>query len=553
MFRKRDPQHDLFASSMLVPSEKAERLRRSWAEPFRTKALPLIDEERFAPMYHPDNGRPNAPVQVVLGVLILKDMFDLTDEETVAQLEFNLQWHHALRLTPDGAHLCEKTLHNFRVRLMEQKLGRLAFVETTDRIIKTLGIRTGRQRLDSTHILSNIAILTRLGLFSETTRVFLSALYSAHPRLYTQVPEGLRGRYLKDDGSATAYADARSEKARRRLPVCARDLYRLVDLFRGTAAAKLESYALMERLLAEQCEVVGRDERPLKDDDDDGEGGVPVVVKEPKDVSANSLQSPHDPEVTYSGHKGKGYEVQVSETCHPENPVEIITHVEVTPSCKSDERATVPTIEALAERDIQPDELVADTSYGSAKNCVAAERLGTEVVSPVGGSAPAEVPHEATTPLAPEDFRVDTAYRVPTVCPAGRSSVAEIEYTDQPGCIAATFERATCESCPDYARCPAWENAKGTGYTMDLDLERANLARRRQAQASGAFAPRYAIRAGSEATNSELKRRHGMGKLRVRRKPRVELAVYLKALACNLKRMVRALMVEEAAMAPARA
>ena len=36
-------------------------------------------------------------------------------------------------------------------------------------------------------------------------------------------------------------------------------------------------------------------------------------------MSADSLQSPHDPDVTYTGHKGKGYEVQVAETCHEEN------------------------------------------------------------------------------------------------------------------------------------------------------------------------------------------------------------------------------------------
>ena len=38
----------------------------------------------------------------------------------------------------------------------------------------------------------------------------------------------------------------------------------------------------------------------------------------------------HDPDVTYSGHKGKGYEVQVTETCHLEKAVEMITNVEVT-------------------------------------------------------------------------------------------------------------------------------------------------------------------------------------------------------------------------------
>ncbi len=40
-------------------------------------------------------------------------------------------------------------------------------------------------------------------------------------------------------------------------------------------------------------------------------------------------------------------------------------------------------------------------------------------------------------------------------------------------------------------------------------------------------------------TNSELKRAHGLGRLRVRGFLRVRLALYLKALACNVKRMVK--------------
>ena len=46
---------------------------------------------------------------------------------------------------------------------MEHDGGRLAFCETTDRMIEALGLRTGKQRLDSTHVMSNIAVLTRLG------------------------------------------------------------------------------------------------------------------------------------------------------------------------------------------------------------------------------------------------------------------------------------------------------------------------------------------------------------------------------------------------------
>ena len=51
---------------------------------------------------------------------------------------------------------------------------------------------------------------------------------------------------------------------------------------------------------------------------------------------------------------------------------------------------------------------------------------------------------------------------------------------------------------------------------------------------------RYKIRAGIEATNSELKRAHGIGKLRVRRLVKVCFAVACKVIACNIKRWAKA-------------
>ena len=128
-----------------------------------------------------------------------------------------------------------------------------------------------------------------------------------------------------------------------------------MDRFHGTTAAQLEEYRLLERLLREQCHVgKHRDGRPRDDDDDAGECKVPVALKDPKQVSADSLQSPHDPDVTYSGHKGKGYEVQVAETCHEENATQLITHVEVTPSSGSDTDVSVPVVDGLAERKVRP-------------------------------------------------------------------------------------------------------------------------------------------------------------------------------------------------------
>ena len=559
MFRKKDSQRNLFESRNLVPPSKQRRLQATWAESFRAHALPLIDEEQFAPLYCDDNGRPNQPVATVLGVLLLKEMFALTDAEALEQLEFSLLWQHALELTPDEAHLAQKTLHNFRARLLAHDRGRQAFEATTDRILQALGTKVTRQRLDSTHVISNIAVLSRLGLLCETLRHFLKTLAAEHPRLYGRVPKRLRERYLKEDGSATSYQDAPSGTGKRRLPVCARDLYRLHQLCAGTAAEGLESYALLQRLLWEQCEVIADKQHPSTEDDDAGEGGVPVALKAPEHVGSDSLQSPYDAEATYNAHKGKGYEVQIAETCveadddktdnDKTDTVNRITHVAVTDACASDEHATMPVLEALEERGQRPDELVADTAFGSGDNAVAAERLGTELVSPVKGpQMDVEVRPETVTQA---DFLVDARLRDPAICPAGHLAREQTSREKKKHHVVLTFERRSCETCALFPLCPVRPNKDGDGYAVTVDLRAANLERRRRAMASGAFKERYRIRAGIEATVSELKRRHGLGALRVRGRWRVELAVYLKALACNIKRMVRALTPIAEAIAPA--
>ena len=137
------------------------------------------------------------------------------------------------------------------------------------------------------------------------------------------------------------------------------------------------------------------------------------------------------------------------------------------------------------------------------------------------------------------DFDIDAGYSRPTVCPGGQEAVKEVELPDNPDCVEIVFEKEKCEVCSLFHRCPARFNQREDGYVLKVNMLKTNLERRRREEASGAFAKRYAIRAGVEATNSELKRKHGLGKLRVRGRPRVGLAVYLKALACNIKRMLR--------------
>jgi hypothetical protein len=207
------------------------------------------------------------------------------------------------------------------------------------------------------------------------------------------------------------------------------------------------------------------------------------VAKEAKDVESDSLQSAHDPDATYSGKKGKGYEAQVSETCVKGNAVQLITEVEVTRSCESDQKATVPVVEALGEADLKPKELVADTAFSGGENAAALAAEGVKLLAPAASTGKPE-PGKVYDPPAPE-------------CPKEEKQAVE------------------------------WL---------------------RQQEASPEFKERYKIRSGIESTNAELKGKHGMKKLRVRGGERVKLAVYFKALACNMKRALRAWLVPKPAV-----
>jgi len=461
------------SAAALLPASKRTACEKSWAGPFREKALPILlrAEQEFAEFYDDETGRPNRPVALVLGTLVLKEANDLTDEEALGALRFDTRWWCAFDLKPEKADLCQKTLHNFRAKLTAREKGAVVFRRLTDELIAALGVRVDRQRLDSTHILSNFARLNRLGLFCETIRVFLHALRKGHRDLHDRLPTGL----LKRHGEESWYRDARREEGPRRLRVVARDAYRVVERFKAhRAVGKMEEYRLLERLLSEQCTVGANASKPRDDDDDRDDGSAPVELKDPKEVVGKSLQTPHDPDATYSGHKGKGYEVQVSETCMPDNPVEMITEVKVTPSAGSDATATIPTIDALDKAGHKPKELVADTTYSGATNAAEAAKRGVNLLAPAPAMA------------KPEPGKV---YPVPEVdCPMGRTKAG------------------------------AWLKSQ---------------------EAQPDFERRYAIRAGIEATNSELKRVQGLGKLRVRRDERVKLVVYLKAAGCNLRRALR--------------
>jgi hypothetical protein len=559
MFRAREIA-PLELSELDVSAFQRRRLAGSWVLPFRNEILPLIDEQAFSQFFHQEFGAPNRSISVVLGILLLKDFLSLTDEEALEAFAFDLRWHIALAVDPSSLSCCQKTLYNFRVLLQKHDKARFAFENLTDRLVKLLALDTSHQRLDSTHCQSNVAILKRLALFCETLRLFLRRLQRFRELDYVALPGQLRQRYHTDKGDNTRYDGAVSEVGLRRLPVVARDLFRLVTLFaKDPDIALWTEFLALQRVLAEQCDLLTEPEAPKDDDDDLVLGPVPVSVRAAKKVAANSLQTPHDPDVSY-GKKGQGYEVQVCETfgnknaADPNKP-ELITHVDVTPSCKGDIHNTIPTIENLKGRGIQPKDLETDSNFTSSEVIKEARGLGTEVNGPVMGSKDLPKADEVTL----GDFRMNLEEPAKSSCPVGhalntqtckhaevkeRVPEKEGEGQEEKGTktkvrISLSVIAAVCLGCDLMGKCPAKEGkGEHSGErVVETTEEELISAQRRRYETTAEFRERYANRAGIEATNSELKRRHGLKKLTVRGLLRVKVSVHLKALACNIKRV----------------
>lgn len=526
MFRPTSPQRPLFGVEHGMDPEKRTRLERTWAHAYRSSALPLIDEDRFAKFFDPGNGRPNKSVRLVVSVLVLKEIFDLTDREALEQLEWNTAWQYALDLPPEDAHTCQKTLHNFRALLLGDDEGAGLFESTTARLISVAGLRTQRQRQDSTHIVSNIKLLTRLGLFVKTITRFLESLRDEHPRMATMyVSDETRERYLDRTGY---FGDARGSDAPRRLDEAALDAHRLVTVFSGHKTVEaMESYQLVKRLYEEQCVA------PT-------EGGAERIALEEK-PSSSSLQSPSDPDATY-GHKGKGYEAQLAETCVEENPFQVVTAVSINGANESDQQQAEKILDQVERTcGATPKTMHGDAGYGSGENIVAAKDRGTDLAAPIGTKA-------STKHLPILQFEFDEAGERVLRCPNGQVPVAH-KTTSTGNMACFTFEQ--CRGCPVREKCPT---KKRHGMRV-LRFSRGDvaIARRRVEQETKEFKERHKIRSGIEATNSELKRSHGLAKLRVRRLPRVALVVRLKALAMNVKRYVAHMVnvVNGASTAPA--
>jgi hypothetical protein len=88
MYKKTPGQQKLFGIETRISDSLRHRLESSWAQLFRLEILPVLfrDEDRYAILYG-ITGRPNFSVARVLGLCLLQEWNDLSDQEALRHLQ----------------------------------------------------------------------------------------------------------------------------------------------------------------------------------------------------------------------------------------------------------------------------------------------------------------------------------------------------------------------------------------------------------------------------------------------------------------------------------
>jgi hypothetical protein len=517
IFTKDHKTRNMFDPLARFGPHRRRRLEQSWAKLFRDEILPELPVYRVTRHYSGSTGAPTKDLYAMLGIMLLQQMHDLTDEEAVNQVAFNLQWQYALDISEAverEAYVCPKTLWSMRQLVTEKDLSGTLFETVTDKLAKVFSVDPSRQRQDSMHVMSNMRHLGRIGLFVRTIRKFLVNLKRHHKELFVSLPSDVTERYMNRQGEGV-FSLVKPSESGRTLQTLGADVLDLVERFRGMdAVVAMSSYQLLVRLLREQCTV------------EEGAGGKKVSVKPNKEVPSDSLQSPSDPDAGYSGHKGKGYTAQVVETYSPvqdKGQLSLITHVSVSPAHHSDAHALIPAIEDVKTRGLGPDQMLADSLYGSDDNCEKAKQLGVEVISPVMGT-----PTEGALTLV--DFTLGDGGEI-LRCPQGQVPRKTKHKRNR---HSAVFSSQVCAMCPQKESCPVKPGKRG--HYLRYDEKALRLLHRRAFEGSEEFRETYRFRAGIEGAVSQLDRLTGIKRLRVRGLKAVRFCAFLKAAGVNLFR-----------------
>ena len=512
-----------------LPEKLRKRLENSWAGIFYREFFCRLDEKPFEVLYADFPSRPNVPVNVLDGLEFLKAANGWSDEEMYDMFCYDIQVRYALGYRQLGeGDFNLRTLYYFRERLSRhmQETGvnllDQAFEQVTDKQIAAFQLKTGKQRMDSTQLASNIRQMGRVQLLVEVLQRVHRMLSEADQERYVE----LFAPYIKGHAGQYVY-HMKNEEVGTHLQRIGEDMARLLSGLKVGYASEV-AYQVLERVFGEHFQVKERK----------------VAVKPAEELSASSLQSPDDLEATYREKRGRGYQgyvANLSETCDPENPsagsgyrpLQLITKVQVAPNNTDDSQLLAEALPNLKAR-TELDTIYTDGGHGGPQaDVILQEHQVEHIQTAIRGREP------DPEKLHLDDFTLqsnENGKPVKATCPQGQT--VSVHTTSQQKAFVAHFDPTVCQSCPLVERCPARVGKRDERHHLRFTLSEAQVAERRRRSREYQKEGRN-LRAAVESTVRSVKHPFPASKLPVRGRFRVACLVIGSAAVANTRRIQR--------------
>lgn len=511
-------QISLFDSLGFLSERKQRILNKSWAKPFSDIIFSNIDEMMFAPLYSEKrNSRPNAPVNVIVGALILKELNGLTDDEIIEECEFDFRYQYALHTTSyEDQPLSDRTFSRFRERNAAYELAtgidliHNCITSLSEQILKFMEIDPSIKRMDSMMIESNIRQMGRVELLYTCIANLVREL--SHDGRYDLI-DNLRDYEDPNNRNRVIYHDqntSNQDKLQKLIDDATGILPKCKDDYENT-----NDYQFLHRAISEQTK-------------DNGNGKIIPKTKE-DGMSPDILQNPPDPDATYrfkAGKSHKGYTANIVETVDEKGSV--ITDYQYDVNTRSDASFIKEYIEN-SDTSEETVALITDGAYASEENQqLASEKNIGLLTTGLLGRKPRAILGK---------FEVDTEGQTITSCPNGNTPKSS-SYIWQTDSARVSFFREQCEGCPYQSECNP--KLKPRTATLLIPLK----SRRRIVESSEIMDDETRnligrIRNGVETVPSIIRNKYLVDKMPVRGKLRTKQFFGFKIATLNVSKLQR--------------
>jgi len=493
----------------------------SWAKQFSDDIFPMINEDRFSVLYSDKASRPNTPVNVIIGSMIIKEIQGLTDDEVVSGLVCDIRMQYALRTTSfEEQPLSDRTFSRFRHRLYEheQKTGedllKEEILSLSGGISKLMGLQPHLKRMDSMMIASACKDMTRLEVVYTTVSNLVN---TAHKTGGDELLGGMEHYLNADDKNRVIYHN-RAEDRAAKIQSIIEDGAALIERL-GEEGGELPEYALVKRMLEDQSTMDGEGKRTTKNN---------------KSIAPDSLQNPSDPDATYRKKAGEGHIGYTANVVHTFNNkgAAVITDYSFQENTHSDSEFAKEAINNIAASGEAGSEekvtLIADGSFGGAENDELAKDSDVILVTTA-----------LTGPKPPEvfaDFEIDDEQKQVINCPAGIAPLRQgrNQLTDT---YRIVMEKSQCVNCPHRDECKA-KMQKNTAVVI-VSANKVLRAKTTLEMSGDEYVQFRNARNAIEGIPSVLRRRYDIDEMPVYGLQKSKLFFGLKIAAINFKKLVK--------------